>query len=185
MFDVVFDGMKAVDQSFMLIGGFIFLLIGGGLMGYELHWRMKGKAIKGRIFGIRVTSAEDIEDELDEVERQFEKEEEEEENKGGAGCSIIVGIFIFIFPLIFAGAGLYMAHKYLSLTSSGVYAEAVVVRNEASSDSDGTSYFAVVEFRDERGKLWEVEDNVGGGSPAYSRGEEVGVYYDAKDPSVL
>ena len=183
MFDVVFEGMQGVNQGGLLFGGLILLLIGGGMIGYEIYWRRKAVLVKGRVSGVRVTNAQDIKDELDQGERDIEEEfdkDEEEKSIGKAG--LFFGLLFFVFPLVFAVLGANLGYKYLSLTSSGIYVDAVVVRNEASSDSDGTTYNAVVEFRDHSGLLWELRDNVGGGSPAFQKGERVGVYYDAEDP---
>ncbi len=184
MFDVLFEGMKAFNQSFMLVGGFVFLLIGGGLAGYEIYWRSKGVAVKGRVIGVRASNAREFDDEEIAPEYGNLKDEnnKEDEAKGVGKGSVIVGLLFFAFPLLFAVLGANMGYKYLSLTASGVYTEATVVRNEASSSSGNTSYYAVVEFRDHNGRLWELEDNVGGGSPSFKKGETIGVYYDENDP---
>ncbi len=182
MFDVVFEGLKAWNQTGLLLGGFILLLIGGGLIGYEIYWRMKAVLVKGRVSGIRATNAKDSKDDFEPAEQRIVKNDDKEDEKSGGKASFIVGMLFFLFPLTFAVLGAHIGYKYLSLTSSGVYADAVVIRNEVSSDSDGTTYYAVVEFRDQNGLLWELEDNVGGGSPAFQEGEKVGVYFDADDP---
>jgi len=183
MLDVVFEGMQAWNQTGLLIGGFMLLFIGGGMAGFELYWRIKGVPVKGRISGIQAVKTKDTDERWDEpTENVVSEKSIKDEEEGGGKAVVVITLIIVAIPMLFAVLGAGMAYKYISLTSSGIHAEATVVRNRASSDSDGTSYYAVIEFRDQKGMLWEVDDNVGGSSPTYQEGESVGVYYDAGDP---
>ncbi len=58
MFDLVFDALSAWNQIGLFIMAFVFLLIGGGLIGYEVYWRLKARVIRGRIIGIRAQKAQ-------------------------------------------------------------------------------------------------------------------------------
>ena len=184
MFDIVFGFMESLNLAGMLLMGGVFLLLGGGMIGYELYWRMNAQAIKGRISAVRMVSARNC------INEQREKYDDEgegaKEEAAGKKGKIAVTIFVSLFlalPLIFSVIGVYTIYKYYSLTSSGAYAEATVVRNERFYDSEsGTSYFAILEFRDQRGKLWEVRDSFGSSSISFQTGTQVGVYYDESDP---
>ena len=181
MFDVVFGFMEAWNLAGMLLMGAVFLLIGGGMVGYELYWRTRAQSIKGRISAVRMVSAKAY-------KKYLSEEEDVDDGQESSGGGVLAGFFIVLMfvglPLVFSGIGGYMGYKYLSLTSSGTYADAVVVRNEESYDSDsGTSYNAILEFRDVDGRRWEVRDSISyGSSPSYSRGTRIGVYYDEDDP---
>ena len=184
MFDVVFGFMESWNLAGMLLMGGVFLLLGGGMIGYELYWRMNAQAIKGRISAVRMVSARNC---INEQREKYDDEgegakEEAAGKKGKIAVTIFVSLFLAV-PLISSGIGVYTIYKYYSLTSSGAYAEATVVRNERFYDSEsGTSYFAILEFRDQRGKLWEVRDSFGSSSISFQTGTQVGVYYDESDP---
>lgn len=55
LFDVVFDGVFAWTQIGYFIMAFAFSGIGGGLLGYEMYWRLKADRVKARISAVRVT----------------------------------------------------------------------------------------------------------------------------------
>jgi hypothetical protein len=183
MFDVIFSFMEAWSLFGMLLMGGVFLLIGGGMIGYELYWRMNAQKIKGRISSVRVVHAQQ-----ESIYQKTEEDTDEESKKStGIGKNVVAGFFILMFvglPLLFSGIGVYMGYKYFSLRHSGTYADAIVVRNEESYDSDnGTSYKAVLEFRDQNGQIWEVKDTISyGNSPSYKSGARIGVYYNIMDP---
>lgn len=179
MFDFIFSIFEAWNaMGFFLMSG-VFLLIGGGLIGHFLYWRLKGRRIVGRVSGIRV---------VENAAADSDSEDVTDSGKGNAedkqGVPVVMSLFFIIFPMIFMGIGLWMAYTYFDLSASGVYADAHVVRNESSTDSDGdTSYKTVLSFVDRRGDSHEVRDTISyGGSPSYDQGQEIGVYYDPADP---
>lgn len=54
MFDLLFDALSAWSQMGLFLMAFVFLLIGGGMIGYEVYWRLKARVIRGRIIGVRI-----------------------------------------------------------------------------------------------------------------------------------
>lgn len=195
MFDLIFDAVSAWNQIGLLFMGSVFMLIGGGIVVYELYWRTKATWVKARISGIRVTSKKknqvlnEIKSDKIAVEKKEEKPKESlaESFKKEPVSTLFGSLFALLFisfPFIFAGFGVYTGYQYYDLTGSGVYSEAKVVRIESHYDSDnGTTRNSVLEFRDLSGRSWEVEDRISYGSSAsYPVGERIGVYYDADDP---
>ncbi len=55
MFDVIFDILGAVNHIGLFIMACVCLLIGGGIIAYDVHWRMTSKRIKGRLKGVRIS----------------------------------------------------------------------------------------------------------------------------------
>ncbi len=194
MFDFIFNIFEAWNQVGLMLMGSVFILIGGGLAGYELAWRLRAKRIKGIITEVRVK--ENNKKLASRTSRKYSKEEKKQKNKKTLTAEfkdepvttsfavLIVALFIGL-PLIFSAMGVYMGYSYLSLTQNGKYAKATVIRNDSSYSSDnGTSYKAVLRFTDQYGKTWEVKDNISyGNSPSFSIGTKIGVYYDPKDPN--
>ncbi len=192
MFDFIFNIFEAWNQIGLLLMGSVFMLIGGGLVGYEIAWRLRAKRIQGVITEVRVknnkstanvkTSNNRVDEEKPDEETIAEmlKKEPVATSIGGFVLLLFVGL-----PLLFSGIGIYMGYNYLALTQSGKYAEATVIRNDSSYDSDsGTSYKAVLRFNDDRGRNWEVKDNISyGNSPSFRTGTKIGVYYNPKDPN--
>ncbi len=191
--DLIFDAFSAWHQIGLMIMAFVFLSIGGGIMAYEIYWRTQATRVIGRISGIRMTNEVSArEQKRKRKEREMASRAKEpldigdelRKNPGSTlGALVIVAMFI-LFPLAFAGFGAYMGYKYFDLTKTGEYAQAVVVDNERSYDSEGgVSYKAVLRFKDYYGREHRVKDGISyGSSPSYSTGSQVGVYYDADDP---
>ncbi len=188
MFDLIFDALLAWNQIGLLLMGTVFILIGGSIAGYELYWRIKSTKIKARITGIKVTRQAKNKSTLKkEDETEQESETLSESFKKEPVASSFGMLFVLLFfgmPLVFSGIGAYMGYTYLSLTQTGEYAQAKVVRNDSSYDSEsGTSYKAVLKFTDNQGKVWEVKDTISyGNSPSFKKGTQIGVYYRADDP---
>lgn len=177
MFDFIFDMFSAFNSLGLMLMALVFLLIGGIILADFFYWRMYARRVVGEITGLKATVRE-------KGARQEPMVTKAKDGKEGKKRPVVVLMFIGI-PLIFSGVGLYTGAKYFSLATSGVYAEAHVVRNDSSHDSDsGTTYKAVLAFRDVNGLEWEVKDTISyGNSPSYSVGEIVGVYYDLDKPS--
>lgn len=176
MFDIIFSALTVWNSLGLFLMASVFLLIGGGIFGYSLFWRLNAKRIRGRVCGLMMGEGPP-----DPEARRTETVTSEEGSKLGGS----IAIFFFVaFPLIFSGFGVWQAYGYYSLTSSGRYADAVVVRNDSSHDSDdGTTYKAVLAFTDHAGQSWEVSDNVSyGNSPSFDTGTRIGVYYDPGNP---
>ncbi len=181
MFDLIFDAVFAFNQIGLFLMAFVFLLIGGGMIGYELYWRFCARRIRGRVCGLKVTK-----EKKDQVGGTVGNDDESF-SEALSKQPIASGIFLLLFmgiPLIFVGYGAYSAYDYYKLSSHGVYAQAEVVRNDQSRDTEGgISYKAVLRFKDEAGRSYEVKDSISyGSSPSYPKGTALGVYYDADDP---
>ncbi len=194
MFDFVFDAFTAWNSIGLFIMAFVFILIGGGLTAYELVWLISGKRIQGRIKELRVVGKEDNQDELSEQPKESKAKEDEaslieglKKEPVSGGVSLLFVLLFMSIPIIFTGFGVYTGYKYVHLTQNGEYAQAKVVRNESSRDSNGgTSYKAVLSFRDYNGVMHEVRDGLSyGSSPSYEVGTSIGVYYDANKPKTF
>ncbi len=187
MFDLVFDAFSAWNQMGLIIMALAFLSIGGGLIAYELYWRILSIKIKGRISAVRVshTKTDQEEPETKVEEKDLDLVEELKSNPIGTSLGGLVILLFLGLPMLFSGIGIYMGYSYISLTKTGEYANARVIRNDSSYDSDsGTSYKAVLVFNDKSGRRWEVKDNISyGNSPSYSTGTNIGVYYQRNDPN--
>lgn len=53
MFDMIFDALSAWNQIGLFLMAFVFLLIGGAMICYEIYWYLKAKSVRGRIIGVR------------------------------------------------------------------------------------------------------------------------------------
>ncbi len=204
MFDIIFDAFSAWNQIGLFIMAFVFILIGGSIVGYEMSWRLKGMRVKARVKDIRATGAREEEEHAEDMQKRlkeklspFVKDEdsseplnvdvdktEQEGVKGKAVGSVFVLLFLAI-PLIFTGIGVYMGYNYIHLTQTGEYADATVIRNDSSRDSEGSiSYKAILKFKDARGRTHEVRDSISyNSSPSYPVNTKIGVYYRADDPT--
>ena len=191
MFDFIFNIFEAWNQIGLLLMGSVFMLIGGGLAGYEIAWRLRAKRIKGVITEVRVKeNNKKLSSRINETDNKEKKDEktlaeEFEDEPVTTSFAVLIATLFLGLPLMFSAMGIYMGYGYLSLTQSGKYAQATVIRNDSSYNSDnGTTYKAVLRFTDYRGKSWEVKDNISyGSSPSFSTGTKIGVYYDPKDPN--
>lgn len=182
MFDILFDLFSALNQFALFVMATSFMVIGGLFIGYELYWRLKSVKIEGRISEVRVSGYKESKHTPEKTIETVEDFKKDRRIKPFGG--LIVVLFIGL-PLIFSGLGFYMGYSYFSLSTEGAYANAKVIRNDASYDSDsGTSYKAVLEFTDQSGKKWQVKDSISyGNSPSFASGAQVGVFYNPIDPT--
>lgn len=187
--DFIFDAFGAWNSFGMFLMAAVFILIGGGILGYELMWRFKGKSVKARIKEIRVVGKRKEDD--DDIRTYHstvpDKNEVTDASVKDLKNNPIGIIFLLLFlgmPLGFSGMGAYMGYKYYDLKARGEYAQARIVDNEYHTDSDGAgSYKAVLSFNDYSGRSRRVKDTISyGSSPSFSAGSTVGVYYDSDDP---
>ncbi|PCI56946.1 MAG: hypothetical protein COB36_01360 [Alphaproteobacteria bacterium] len=181
LFNIIFDGVSAWTQIGYFLMAFVFIGIGGGLICYELYWRLKADRVKGRIHSVRVTNKRKPNtNDVQSLSRQENQPEPVEVPRG-------IYVALSVFMLIFTCVGLYLSVSYIHLINTGKYADAQVVRNDSHRDSDGdTLYNAVVRFTDDDGHVWNVTDAIGhGGAPAFAVGKKVGVYYKHNDPEIF
>ncbi|MCB1681646.1 MAG: DUF3592 domain-containing protein [Alphaproteobacteria bacterium] len=177
MFDLIFSALSAWNTLGLVVMALVFLLIGGGIVGYALYWRLKAKRIEGRVCGLMMGDAP-------RTPEESHSSVSSTSGEGSKGGGFLLIFFFVVFPLIFTGIGVWQAYGYFQLTGSGRYADAVVVRNDSSYDSDnGTTYKAVLSFTDHNGQAREVKDTVSyGSSPSFDTGTKIGVYYDPGNP---
>ncbi len=186
MFDLIFDLFSAWNQVGLFLMATVFTLIGGGMVAYDLNWRMNAVKIKARIIDVRAHVTNKVK--RNQIKSKAETTTSLTEDFKEKPISSVFAIFfvglILCIPLVFFGFGAYKAYAYINLTSGGEYANARVVRNESSYDSDsGTSYKAIVAFTDMDGRIWELRDGISYGSkPSYKTGTRLGVYYDLENP---
>lgn len=90
------------------------------------------------------------------------------------------------FYLLIAGGmlltGAHFYNKQTLFEKQAVSAQGQVVRMLSSSDSDGTTYYAMVGFTAADGAHIEFKDSVGSNPPSFSEGDQVEVLYDPALP---
>jgi hypothetical protein len=189
-FDASFSAMMAWNQIGLIAGGLAMLLIGGLLIFWFFNTRLTYQRVKGKIVGVRVTGIKDGADppptpEAPQHEASWENFGTEFRKSPGTGIAALFVVFLVVgIPLVFIGFGAFFACNYISLSTHGIQTEGIVTGSQQESDSDGgTMYYALVSFKDETGKSWEVKDNFGkGGSPIYEMGEHIAVHYEPGNP---
>ncbi|MCB1784180.1 MAG: DUF3592 domain-containing protein [Alphaproteobacteria bacterium] len=184
MFDFVFDLFSAWNSLGLMLMSFVFLLIGGAILGDFFYWRMKARRVVGTIVSVRVKGGTPPEEEGATEEPRMVRGSGK--NEGEAKGKVMFVLFFVLFPLIFAGIGGYIGVDYLMLSANGVRTHAEVVRNEESYDSENgsTTYKAVVRYTDQGGYVHEEKDSFSyGGSPSFDAGSRVDVFYYPDDPS--
>jgi len=209
-FDLFFNAMMGVNQAMLLFGGGVMLLLGGALVAYPVYMALTGKKVRGKISGIRVSNRIDDHTKTsspgssgESVDRQGESGMVDgpdgpghddvkswaafgtqfKKSPGAGVAALLVALFVIGIPSLFIGVGGWFAYDYLSLSTSGVSMQAMVVDNEYEDDTDGGgTWHAVVEFRDESGREWRVRDHMGkSGNPSFSQGAHVPVRYERGD----
>lgn len=172
----------------------MFLMVLGiiGLIAFKLlsvapkikkayHESKEMGAFKKENFKFRVTSRSKNEGRL------LEKSEIDARLPGARTQVRIGGYFSLIIALgLFIGA-YYAAQDMSGKLENGVRTEGEVVRIESrydsSSEGSGYTYYAVVEFKGERGRRIEFRDSVGSSHPIHKRGDAVDVIYNPDKPS--
>ncbi len=98
----------------------------------------------------------------------------------------------FVFGALIAGSGLIWSAStawflYSSEKTTGVIVDVIAFQSSQSGEDSRTqqvtSYYPVVEFRDSRGGVHQSKSSRAARSDHFKRGDEVGVYYDPKDPT--
>lgn len=89
---------------------------------------------------------------------------------------------LIAFGLI--GGGVWVGKSTFRMTTLGAQAPGVVVGLKKSRNSDSTTYYPLVKFKDQHGIYTQFQDQVGSSPPAYHAGEDVMVYYMAADPRI-
>lgn len=99
----------------------------------------------------------------------------------------------FVFGALIAGAGLIWTAStawflYSSEKTTGVIVDVNAIQSTRSPGEEPltkqvTSYYPVVEFRDSKGVVQQSKSSRAARSDHFKRGDGVGVYFDAKDPT--
>ena len=100
-----------------------------------------------------------------------------------------------VFGALIAGSGLIWTANtawflYRSEKTTGMIVDVIgILSTRSPSESPQAkqviSYYPVVEFRDARGSLHKSQSSRSARSDHFKRGDEVGVYYDARDPAQM
>ena len=93
---------------------------------------------------------------------------------------ILIGIFLSII-------GYFSLRKNQKLSKEGVkvMAKVIDISEDHSSDSEGyssTSYYPILEFKDENSTKHSFKGNVGGGKRKYHLDQEIEILYDPQKP---
>ncbi|TNE28599.1 MAG: DUF3592 domain-containing protein [Alphaproteobacteria bacterium] len=194
MFDILFDGISAWNQTGLMIGGLICFLIGGLFLADFLYWRIKGIRVKGEIKAVKAKISRMAHSRNEQKEEEERKQEEAAQEGFWKGFKknpfaslfalIFAGMFI-AFPFVFIGIGAYHGYKYYDLKTHGIHAEGMIVQNKHETDSEGgSSYYAIVSFTDNQGRLQEHRDSISNqDGDNFRRGTHLSVYYQADKPS--
>jgi len=54
MFNIIANGMQAIHQGTMLLGGLVLALLGIALGGNALHWALHAERVRATVKGVRV-----------------------------------------------------------------------------------------------------------------------------------
>ena len=166
--DLLFDALSAWNSFGLFLMSSVFLLIGGGLLSYYLYWQIKANHIKAKISAIMVSNSRQSKDKEtdwkdDEGYKNASRDQEKNPEKVSASGKAFGFLFLLVFlgiPLAFVGIGVYSGYKFFDIKANGVYAEATVIRNDSSYDSEsGTTYKAVLSFQDRSGRSYEVKES--------------------------
>lgn len=89
---------------------------------------------------------------------------------------------LLVAGLAMMGGGAYMAQKLEALLAIGLYAPGRVVDLSVESDSDGSTYHAIVAFSDAARRSWQFRDKIGTYPASHDVGDDVTVLYDQNNP---
>ncbi len=161
------------DLTFILLA-LGFLLFGALILFIAYHDRFKCKPYKVRV--VEVLAHRQLRDSSTDLAR----DDKGTSKNGGRFFFVFMGLFASIF----LGVGLYQGYTYWDLKQNGVKAEAIVVDNKRSVDSEGSvSYKAVVRFLDQNGNVQRLTDTISYGStPSYKVDTRLVVFYDPNKP---
>lgn len=88
---------------------------------------------------------------------------------------LIAGVGLFIL-------GVHQSRALVRLESLGLRARGVVSSLSPSSSGSGSTYYPVVTYSDQRGKMVRFRDNTGSNPPMYHVNESVTVLYSPSEP---
>lgn len=97
--------------------------------------------------------------------------------------AIIVSLVLLTTSLVFLGIAGWMFYQQKSLENRGMTTTGTVTRLVASTDSDGTTYAPVFEFKTQGGRTFEIQSDSYSSPPAYEVGQRVTIIYDPEKPA--
>lgn len=94
-----------------------------------------------------------------------------------------IGLIFAAFGAVFAGIGGWFLWDDWKFGSEASTSQGTIIEMVSYRDNEGdTMYRPVAEFHDANGTRYEFSSRVSSSSPAFSRGEQVSVYYDPANP---
>ncbi len=97
--------------------------------------------------------------------------------------AMIVPLVLLTTSLVFMGIAGWLFYQQKLLENRGMTAIGTVTRLVASTDSDGTTYAPVFEFKTQGGRTFEIQSDSYSSPPAYEVGQRVTIIYDPEKPS--
>ena len=97
--------------------------------------------------------------------------------------TIIVSFVLLTTSLVFLGIAGWLFYQQKSLENRGMTTTGTVTRLVASTDSDGTTYAPVFEFKTQGGRTFEIQSDSYSSPPAYEVGQRVTIIYDPEKPA--
>ena len=95
---------------------------------------------------------------------------------------LIGPLAFFLFGLLFFAIGSGLTYRQRTLEKQGLEAQGVVVALQENSDSDGSTYAPVVQFKTAEGQSVEFVSSYSSSPPSYDVGEPVIVVYPPEKP---
>ncbi len=167
MITFVFEVFNSGTQLIFVLMGLVFLGLGLGMMVYPLWQRLKWPRVKARVVELR-------------TEKVMTGVAE-----GGKSAPAGLLVFFAIIPLVFVGMGAYFAYDYFNLKSTGIQANAQIIRMDSSTDSEGDfTYAPVVEFQNRAGQTMQLKYRSSSslGKDKFKAGDPVTVFYEEANP---
>lgn len=95
---------------------------------------------------------------------------------------LISPLIFLLFGLLFFAIGSGLTYRQRSMEKQGIEAQGVVVGLQENSDSDGSTYAPVVQFKTASGQSVRFISSYYSSPPAYDVGEAVVVVYPPEKP---
>ncbi len=96
---------------------------------------------------------------------------------------LLVSAILLLTGSLFAGVGAYLYFQQANLEKTGLQTEGIVIALVENSDSDGSTYAPVFQFKTRNGRVFEVQSNNFSNPPAYKVGQRVTVMYPPESPA--
>lgn len=94
----------------------------------------------------------------------------------------IIGVVFAVLSMLFIAFGVRSFIRRRAFLRISTAIDGTVVRIEEHTDSEGTSYAPIVQFRTSDGEVHEIEPDIATGSPRHRVGQRLPVRYDPQQP---